>query len=114
MSELNNNENYNDRLIYLTNEVDKLTISNNDNNKSFLPKNINYTSITMISLPIIIAIILIVLKPNFVKTKIKGKEDVKRISYIRIIIITAVLYVIEFLIKFFLIDKNALKPKKVP
>ena len=114
MSEPNNIENYNDRLIYLTNEVNKVVVSNN-NDKSFLPKNINYTYITIISLPIVIVIILIILKPDFIKIKmnVKGK-DVKKISYIRIIIITIVLYVIEFLIKFFLIDKNVLKPKTKP
>jgi len=114
MSELNNIENYNDRLIYLTNEVNKVTY-NKDDKSSF--KNINYTYIIMISLPIIIAIILIILKPDFVKTKTKdnkGKDIVKKISYLRIIIIIGILYGIEFLIKFFLIDKNVSKPKTVP
>jgi len=110
MSELNNIENYNDRLIYLTNEVNKVTYNKDDKSSS---KNINYTYIIMISLPIIIAIILIILKPDFVKTKTKGKDVVKKISYIRIIIITCILYGIEFLIKFFLIDKNVSKPKTV-
>ena len=112
MVELNNIENYNDRLAYLTNEVNKVTYSNTS--KSFLPININYKYIIMILLPIIIAIFLIILKPGFVKTNknIKGKDE-KKISYIRIVVITFILYIIEFLIKIFVIDKNVLKPKMI-
>lgn len=111
MAEVTNIENYNERLSYLTNEVSKVTYDNTE--KSFLPKNINYTYITIISLPIIILILLVIIKPRFVKTKSKNDKDeeITKVSYIRIIIITLLLYVIEFLIKFFVIDKNVSKPK---
>ena len=111
-----NNENYKDRLSYLTNEVNKVSYNNNNdsNIKSSLYKNINYKIIIMISLPILITIFLLVLKPGFIKTK-KNKEEtgekVSKVSYIRIVIIIFIVCIIEFLINFFVINKNVLKPK---
>ena len=101
-------QNYNDRLKYLTREVNKVTYT--ESSKTIL-SNINYKYVIIISLPIVIAIILIITKPGFITVKSKNdkdEEDVMKVSYVRIVILMFVLYIIEFLIKFFVIDKNVL------
>ena len=101
-------QNYNDRLKYLTSEVNKVTYT--ESSKTIL-SNINYKYVIIISLPIVIAIILIITKPGFITVKSKNdkdEEDVMKDRYVRIVILMFVLYIIEFLIKFFVIDKNVL------
>ena len=101
------NENYKDRLTYLSNKVDQLL----DNKPvTLIPtfvtdsvKNINIKYI-LFSIPIIVLILLLIIKPNFILTTVKNKKTffletklsilkLSLVIFINCIIIGVILYI---------------------
>jgi hypothetical protein len=98
-------ENYDERIKYLTDKVNDIKKTTNPSveNKSFLtniiPKNINKKYIIIGSVPVIIFIFLIILRPKFILIVDENKNEkinIKRaiiISIISLIIVYAINYI---------------------
>lgn len=107
-----NIDTYNEKIKNLTDKVEKLTDSggklnliNISNINQFVKRNINYI---LLSIPIVIFILLVIIKPTFILTKYTNPKthftDVK-ISYVRILIFEVIICAI-ILFSFFYIKKH--------
>lgn len=90
---------YNTRFNELKNQVDSVTVANNNNYMSSFSSIISKNYIYIYAgIPILIFIILIVSKPGFIMTEIKDENTFfieRKLNYTRVIIIISIILVIE-------------------
>ena len=99
-------DNYNERLKHLTKEVNQITSNDGGGGfASFLPKNINYKLVGIISLPIIILLVLIFTKSSIIMKSNKDKTK-KSLSYIKLFIILGIIVMGELAFYFFYLRKK--------